>query len=133
MTKYADSRAVRRYAGGDVVAIAVFVVLGEISHGANPIDILWPMTKTLSTFLFGWFFVAVPFGAYGAKTLEDRRWGIALPIAAWALADVIAQVLRSTAVFPGDAALTFYVVALVFGGGLLLGWRAIAFHLGTET
>lgn len=126
-----DGRAVRRYALGDVAAIALFVVLGELSHGANPLAILGPMALTLSTFLFGWFAVALVSGAYAEATLTDVRSAVLLPVVGWAFADAIAQALRATEFFPGNAALSFYLVALVFGGALLGLWRYGVFRVAS--
>lgn len=124
-----DSRAVRRYVLGDVAAIVLFVILGELSHGANPLSILGPMTLTVSTFLFGWFTVAVVSGAYGGGTLSDQRSAVILPLVGWAFADAIAQALRATEFFPGNADVSFYLVALIFGGALLGFWRYVAFRV----
>lgn len=124
-----DPRAVRRYVLGDVAAIVLFVVLGELSHGANPLSILVPMATTMSTFLVGWFAVAAVSGAYGAGTLTDQRNAVVVPLVGWAFADGIAQALRATDLFPGNAAVSFYLVALIFGGALLGSWRYIAFRI----
>lgn len=124
-----DRRAFSRYAIGDVTAIVLFVILGEISHGANPLAILGPMLQTLATFLFGWFAVGIVGGAYVTETRTDRRQAVVVPLILWALADVIAQALRATSTFPGNASVTFYLVALIFGGALLGGWRYLAFRI----
>lgn len=123
-----DRRALRRYVAGDVTAIVLFVILGELSHGENLPEVLWPMVQTLVTFLVGWFAVATLGGAYAAKTRTDRRRAVVVPVVLWAFADAIAQALRSTTVFQGDAAITFYLVALVVGGALIGGWRYFAFR-----
>lgn len=123
-----DIPALRRYAPGDVTAIVVFVILGEFSHGQNPLTVLGPLLQTLVTFLVGWFAVAVVGGAYAAETHTDRRRAVLVPIILWAFADAIAQALRATALFAGDAAITFYLVALVVGGVLIGSWRFVAFR-----
>ena len=127
-----DSRAVRRYAIGDVVAIAVFVVLGEFSHGANPITVFVPMLETLGTFLLGWVTVATIAGAYSRRSLDNGRHAILVSLYAWAIADAIAQLLRSLPFARGNGAITFYLVALVFGGALIGGWRYLAFRFTTS-
>ena len=45
---------------------------------------------------------------------------------------VVAQALRATAFFHGNAALTFAAVSLVVGGTFVLGWRAIAVFLTAQ-
>lgn len=128
-----DSRALRRYGVGDVAAIVLFVVLGELSHGADPLSILGQMALTTSTFLFGWVAVAVVSGSYGSGTLTDRRQAVIVPLVGWAFADAIAQALRATEFFPGNADVTFYVVALIFGGAVLGSWRYISFSFSQRT
>ena len=113
-----DSRAIRRYALGDVVAIALFVLLGEFSHPEIPFTVLGYL-ETLTTFLLGWVAVAAPAGVYGRATLEDGRIALLVPVLAWAVADAIAQLLRATTLFAGDAALSFYLVALIVGGAFI--------------
>lgn len=127
-----DPRAVRRYAIGDVAAIAVFVVLGEFSHGENPVTVFVPMLETLGTFLLGWIAVATIAGAYSERSLENGRHAILSSLFAWAIADAIAQLLRSLPFVRGDGAITFYLIALVVGGALIGGWRYVAFRFTTN-
>lgn len=127
-----DSRSVRRYVTGDVAAIAFFVVLGELSHGANPLAVLVPMLETLGTFLVGWFAAAVFAGAYSTRTLEDARQAILVPIFSWAIADAIAQLLRSTPWISGSGAVSFYLVALIVGGALLGLWRFVGYRFARK-
>lgn len=129
---YIDARAVRRYAIGDVAVITVFVVLGEFSHGANPIAVFVPMLETLGTFLLGWIAVAVLTGAYSERSLENARHAILVPLFAWAIADAIAQLLRSLPFVRGNGAITFYLVALVVAGALIGAWRYVAFRFTTK-
>lgn len=123
-----DRRSIRRYALGDVAAIVLFVALGEFSHGVNPLTVLPAFLETLLTFLVGWFAVTAPAGVYGTQSLSDARYAIIVPVLAWAVADAIAQLLRSTAYVSGNAALSFYLVALVVGGALIGGWRYVAYR-----
>ncbi|MFW5918957.1 MAG: DUF3054 domain-containing protein [Halanaeroarchaeum sp.] len=127
-----DSGAIRRYAVGDVAAITLFVVLGELSHGANPLTVFVPMLETLGTFLVGWFAAAVFAGAYSGRTLVNARQAILVPIFSWAIADAIAQLLRSTPWISGSGAVSFYLVAFVVGGGLLGLWRFVGYRFARK-
>lgn len=119
-------RALRRYAPGDLFVIALFVAIGEIAHGANPLAVVAAFAQTTATFWVGWLVVAPLVGAYREATLEDRWLAIGFPVLAWVGADAVAQLLRSTQFFEGDTELSFYLVALAFGSLLLGGWRVIA-------
>ncbi|MFB6082798.1 MAG: DUF3054 domain-containing protein [Halorientalis sp.] len=107
---------------GDLLAIAVFVVMGEISHGyglANAARI----AGTYAQFLLGWLVVATPAGVYATDYRRELTRSMPLLLGAWLGADAVAQALRATPIFPGDAALTFAVVAFLVGGVLLVVWR----------
>jgi biotin transporter BioY len=127
-----DARALRRYAIGDIAAIAVFVVLGEFSHGENPVTVFWPMLETLGTFLLGWIVVATIAGAYSERSLENGRHAILVSLFAWAIADAIAQLLRTLSFVRGNGAITFYLVGFVVGGALIGAWRYVAFRFTTK-
>lgn len=110
-------------AAGDLLVIAVFVSIGELQHAqTDPLR----AGMTLLSFLIGWGVGATLLGAYSPRATRSARPALAATAGAWILADVIAQGLRATSVFPGDAALTFALVALLFGLLLLLPWRAVA-------
>ena len=109
-------------AAGDVLAIALFVSIGELQHEQT--DLL-RAGMTLLSFLIGWGVGSTLLGAYSPRATRSARAAVAATAGAWLLADLIAQGLRATSLFPGDAAITFAVVALSFGLLLLLPWRAL--------
>jgi hypothetical protein len=106
---------------GDLLAIAVFVVMGEISHEYSLLSLR--VLGTYAQFLLGWLIVAIPVGVYATDYRRDLTRSMALVLGAWLGADVVAQGLRSTSIFPGNAALTFAIVAFLVGGVLLVTWR----------
>lgn len=113
---------------GDLAAIGLFVVLGEISHGIDPLGSPGVVADTYAPFVIGWLLVAVPAGAYAAAVRTSPGRAAITVAGAWLVADVVAQALRSTAYFHGNGALTFAIVAFLVGGTLLVGWRvAVAF------
>lgn len=123
-----DRRVLRRYAVGDLVVIALFVAIGEFSHGANPLLVVDAYVQTVVTFVVGWIVAAPVVGAYRSDTLTDPRRAIVVPVLAWAVADAIGQGLRATAFFEGDAEVTFFLVVFFVGGAMLGAWRYLAFR-----
>lgn len=108
---------------GDVVAIGLFVVLGEISHGIDPMANAPLVADTFAPFLIGWLLLAGTAGLYGVAVETGPKRTAALTFGTWVGAVVIAQALRATAYFHGNAALAFALVSVAIGGLFLVGWR----------
>ena len=113
----APARIVVRAAVLDVAAVLVFVVIGRANHGhgeavAGVASTAWPFLAGLAV---GW--------------LAGRGWRRPLAlwpsgVAAWLGTVAVGMALR---VLAGQGtALSFIVVALVFLGLFLLGWRLLA-------
>lgn len=114
---------------GDVVAIAVFVVLGEISHGVDPVREAAVAADTMAPFLVGWLLASVPAGVYAPAARRSLAAAVTRTTAAWVGAVVVGQALRSTSLFHGEFAPTFLLVSLGVGLALLLPWRVAATRL----
>jgi hypothetical protein len=104
-------------AGLDLCCVAVFVVIGRASHAeaysaAGLARTAWPF---LAGAALGW-----------ALTRAWRRPAALLPAGAgiWLSAVAAGMVLR--VVSGQGTAVTFVIVALVFLGATMLGWRAVA-------
>lgn len=110
---------------GDMVAIGVFVVVGEITHGYSLTADAGRILGTLVQFLLGWALVSVPAGLYTPDAVDGLRSPVLRTLGAWGVAVVVAQAVRATALFPGNAAVTFALVSFGVGGGLLVGWRVV--------
>jgi len=108
---------------GDLLAIALFVGIGELTHGINPVLNPARFAGTLTPFYVGWLLVAGIGGLYTAAATGTVRAAVSRAIVGWVLAVGIAQGLRSTAMFPGNAAVTFALVSVLVGGTLLMLWR----------
>lgn len=109
----ADPRAVVRFLPGDLLAVFAFALVGTVTHGSLTAD---RFAGVLLPFLVGWF-VVTPFGGgYDEKVLESTRAALGYAAASWLGADFLAQLLRATAYFPGNADPIFFLVALAFGG-----------------
>jgi len=113
-------------ATGDLLAIFLFVAVGEYTHGYNPLVDVGRVAGTFAPFLIGWLLLAGAAGLYAsdAPTTLGRTLGVTL--VSWILAVVVAQALRATSLFHGNAALAFAVVSVLIGGALLCLWRGAA-------
>ena len=110
---------------GDLAAIGLFVLLGEIRHGGT----LRSGAFTYAEFGAGWVIAAVAVGAYAGDALSSRGRAVALAGGGWVLGALLGQVIRSY-VKPGFyVAPTFLAVTIGVGGVLLVGWRLLAAEL----
>jgi hypothetical protein len=111
-------------ATGDILAILVFVAVGEYTHGYNPLVDVGRVAGTFAPFLIGWLLMAGAAGLYASDAPTTPGRAVAVTFLSWVLAVVVAQALRATALFHGNAAVTFAVVSVAVGGALLCLWRA---------
>jgi hypothetical protein len=121
-----DRGALGRYLLADVLAVLVFVAAGELQHGFPPHQFPVRFAGTAIPFLAGYLVVAPLVGAYAPRTRHSLRSAAGLALVAWLLADLVGQLVRSTAAFPGNADPVFYAVAAAFGALALLGGRVTA-------
>lgn len=117
------SRATLVLAAGDLLAIAVFVVLGELQHGYDPIADAGRVVGTAIPFLVGWAIVGVLAGVYAPRVRESARAVAIRTGLAWVGAVLIGQALRATPVFHGGLSIPFVLVSLGVGLVLLVPWR----------
>lgn len=111
---------------GDLAAIATFVVLGQLQHGWDPVADVNIFAETYGTFLAGWVLAALLGGLYTRDAISTRRRAVSWTLPAWVAAVLVAQALRSTSAIHGNADPVFALVAVAFGGLLLVSWRALA-------
>lgn len=120
---------------GDLACIAAFVLLGvtvgheSIDPTANP----GRVAAVILTFAAGWAVTAPLGGLYAADVYGSAKRAVARAVPAWVGAALIAQALRATAVVPGGAAATFFVVSVVVTLALLLPWRVAVSVLASES
>ena len=100
----------------DVVAIAIFVVIGRRSHHEG--DALRGFVRVAAPFLIGLTAGWVVARAWKAPTSTST--GILI----WPVTVAVGLVLRRF-VFDNGIALPFIIVATIFTGLLLVGWRAL--------
>lgn len=111
---------------GDLTAIGVFVAAGLVSHGYSDLPAhAGRFVGTFVPFAVGWIVVAVAGNLYTRDSVANVRNAVSRTVLAWGLGVLIAQALRSTSTFPGNAAVTFALVAFAVGGVLLVTWRLL--------
>ncbi len=100
----------------DFLAIVLFVVIGRRSHDEG--NALRGAIRVAAPFLIG----------LGAGWLVARAWKsptrISTGIVIWPVTVAVGMVLRHF-VFDDGTALSFIIVATIFTGLLLVGWRAL--------
>jgi hypothetical protein len=113
---------------GDLLAIAVFVVLGEKSHGIVLLERPYVVADTFLPFAIGWLFVAGPARMFDAALEDSLRGTVGRTVSAWFVAVLVALTLRRSRLFHGGETMLgeyalFGLVAFTVGGVLLTGWR----------
>lgn len=108
---------------GDLLVIVGFVLIGEFSHGVMPWTVPMQVAETVGTFLIGWAAVAPLSWAYQRENLSSPWSAAWTGVLSWVGASVIANLLRSTPLFHGNASVTFFLVTIVFGGAMFAVWR----------
>lgn len=114
---------------GDIVAISLFVVAGALRHGVDPVTQTGRVVGTLIPFLVGMAIAAIVGSLYTRNAISTPIRAVAWVLPAWVLAVAIAQALRASAVFPGNANLEFAAVSVLIGGFSLVVWRTIASYV----
>lgn len=107
---------------GDLVAITLFVVVGQYQHGGAPLARPAGVFEAAAPFYVAWVLVALVAGLYTRDATVSPRRGASWSIPAWIVTVPIALALRAVA-FPGNASLVFAAVSMLFGGILVVGWR----------
>jgi hypothetical protein len=116
---------------GDVLAILLVIVVGEISHFSvqwvqnNPVEVL----ITALPFLVGWAIAALFIGAYSAGAAESAKAAIPLGIRSWVPAAIIGILIRG-ALSTFDVGLGIFLVVMLVTGSLTVGvWRWLFFKV----
>jgi hypothetical protein len=110
---------------GDVVAVLLFVAMGEVRHHLPPWEFPVRYVLVALPFVAGWLVVAPLAGAYARRARASVPVAVVVTLVAWFVAAAVAMGLRATEPLPGDADRVFYLVAAAFGGALLAVWRAV--------
>ena len=112
-----DARRIGLGLGLDVVSVLVFVVIGRREHDES--GTLSGIVETAAPFLIG----------LAAAWLVARAWRrpLTLPtgLVIWPITVLIGMIVRRT-VFDDGTAPAFVIVATLFLGMCLVGWRVVA-------
>ena len=113
---------------GDLLCIGLFIAAGVLQHsGVEALPVRVPAAA--APFVVGWLAVGAFVGVFTEAATADSRTAATRAAVAWGGAAVVGQGLRATAVVSGGVALAFFVVSLLVGGSLLVGWRTVAARL----
>jgi hypothetical protein len=118
---------------GDVLVIVLFLYAGSLRHetvGVPPTaDGLVHLIVISLPFLFGWFLVGLPLGAYSPGAGESAKASVPLAVRSWVGGSIVGLALRAIpveSVFPGGVAPAFAAV-MILGGAVAVGvFRAVA-------
>jgi uncharacterized membrane protein YbjE (DUF340 family) len=101
----------------DIAVVVLFVAIGRRNHdeGSGVGEVIRIATPFLVGLAAGWI----------VARAWRRPFDVAAGVAIWIVMIVLGMVLRNT-LFDRGTAFSFIVVASVFTGVLLLGWRLVA-------
>lgn len=116
---------VRRAGLADVASILLFVVVGRSNH--NEGNALRGVASVAAPFL-----LALGVGWLAAVRVDPRPFGVRFGAVVWAATLAVGMVLRRTA-FNRGTATPFVIVATVFLGLTLLGWRIVVDRLSRRS
>ncbi|RLT37912.1 MAG: DUF3054 domain-containing protein [Chloroflexi bacterium] len=108
-------------AGGDLLMLLFFVVLGRISHGMTS-DWLVNLLRIATPFVAGWAIAGLITGAYRSQLWHKPTDFLIRSAAAWLLGNGLAFLLRYFVV-QDRITLPFALTSIAFTGLFLLAWR----------
>lgn len=101
----------------DVAAVVIFVAIGRRNHDEG--NALGELARTALPFLLGLA------AGWGVSRAWRRPMALLTGVAIWPVTVLVGMVLRRW-VFDRGTATSFVVVATLFIGAFLVGWRAVA-------
>lgn len=110
---------------GDVLALAMFVFVGQRNHETVAANPLLGIAQTTLPFIVPWLISAAIFGAYRVDSRERMTKFLARSLTAWLVAIPFALVWRAFMLNSSTIQTMFVITATGFGGLFLLGWRAL--------
>lgn len=109
---------------GDVALIALFVGIGEVSHGTPPWAFPVRALEAFVPFFVGWAITSFVGGLYTADAWKYPLRAISWTAPAWITAVVLAMVIRSMPFVRGGVQPTFVFVSIGVGLAFLVPWRS---------
>lgn len=107
---------------GDLIAIGLFVVVGELRHGGT----LAAGAATYTQFVAGWLVAATVVGAYGTGAFGSPLRAAGLPLLGWTAGAILGAFIRAVVRSGFFISPTFLGVTIGAGGVLLVAWRLLA-------
>lgn len=108
---------------GDVVLLAGIILVGQRSHGVNPLLEPLAALETVVPFLVGWLVMATLAGAYASDAATSVARAARVTTVGWVAAANVGLILRASSLFDGGASGLFPLVITGIGLLVLVGWR----------
>ncbi|WP_135819617.1 DUF3054 domain-containing protein [Halostella litorea] len=119
-------RSVSVLVPGDALVVAAFLIVGELSHGIDPVAQPLHVLETIAPFLVGWAVAAPLVGLYDDGALATPTRTVRLTTAAWLGAANVGLLLRGSPYFVGGTTWPFPLVITGIGLLFLVTWRVAA-------
>ena len=107
----------------DVGLLAGLVLVGQLSHGIDPLADPLGALETMAPFVIGWLAVAPIARVYAADVLASPVETARLTALGWVAAANVGLIIRSSPAFDGSAVWAFNIVMTGLGLVALLAWR----------
>ncbi|RQG86202.1 DUF3054 domain-containing protein [Natrarchaeobius halalkaliphilus] len=107
----------------DVALLAALIVVGQRSHGIDPITQPAASLETVAPFVIGWLAVSVLAGLYARGSSMGIVQTTRTVAVVWLAAANVGVLLRASSLFDGSAEWPFPLVITGFGLIVLVGWR----------
>lgn len=107
----------------DVGLLAGLVLVGQLSHGIDPLADPAGTFETMAPFVIGWIVVAPIARVYAEDVLASRVETVRVTTVCWLAAANIGLIVRSSPSFDGSAVWAFNIVMTGLGLIALLAWR----------
>ncbi|MFC4437701.1 MULTISPECIES: DUF3054 domain-containing protein [Natrialbaceae] len=109
--------------GADVALLAGILLVGQRSHGVNPLAEPLVALETVIPFVAGWLVMATLAGVYASGVSSSVARTARTTTVAWIAGANVGLLLRASPLFDGGAAWPFPLVITGFGLLALVAWR----------
>ncbi|MDG5818145.1 DUF3054 domain-containing protein [Natronococcus sp. A-GB7] len=107
----------------DLALLAAIIVVGQLSHGIDPVGEPLTALETVVPFAVGWLAMAPLAGLYAPGVAASLARTVRVTTVAWVAAANVGLILRASSLFDGGAVWPFPLVMTGFGLLALVGWR----------
>ena len=109
----------------DVGLLAGLVLVGQLSHGIDPLADPLGALETMAPFVLGWIVIAPIARVYAREVLESPRETLRVTTVGWIAAANVGLILRSSPAFDGSGVWAFNIVMTGLGLVALIVWRLV--------